>query len=216
ELSAVGLPSILVPYPHAADHHQLHNARVLLDAGAAMLVRDEAADARTLGTMVEELLGDTDRCARMGDVRDPRQVLDIVEGCQTVFHLAALVGIPYRYAAPESYLQTNVVGSQNIATACQRAEVERRVQMRNLRQRADGADRAGPSIAAAVAVFGEQDRRRRTGAQLSSFVRSAGSGGAPVQRLRSAAERTRGYSCCSRPTAQRRHHDPARKPGSHA
>ncbi|MFJ4186843.1 SDR family NAD(P)-dependent oxidoreductase [Kitasatospora sp. NPDC089509] len=53
-----------------------------------------------------------------GDVRDAHRVLDAVAGCDTVFHLAALIGIPYSYQAPEAYVQTNVVGTQNVAAAC--------------------------------------------------------------------------------------------------
>jgi NAD dependent epimerase/dehydratase len=56
-----------------------------------------------------------------GDVRDQDRVLAAVEGRDVVFHLAALIGIPYSYEAPESYVQTNVVGSFNVATACRRA-----------------------------------------------------------------------------------------------
>jgi NAD dependent epimerase/dehydratase len=56
-----------------------------------------------------------------GDVRDAQRVLAVVEGCDTVFHLAALIGIPYSYVAPESYVQTNVMGTQNVAAACIRA-----------------------------------------------------------------------------------------------
>ncbi|MGC0423260.1 SDR family NAD(P)-dependent oxidoreductase [Embleya sp. AB8] len=55
-----------------------------------------------------------------GDVRDAHRVLDAVQGCDTVFHLAALIGIPYSYQAPEAYVQTNVVGTQNVAAACVR------------------------------------------------------------------------------------------------
>jgi NAD dependent epimerase/dehydratase len=63
-----------------------------------------------------------------GDVRDLDRVLAVVEGCDVVFHLAALIGIPYSYLAPGSYVQTNVVGTQNVATACLRADVRRMVQ----------------------------------------------------------------------------------------
>jgi NAD dependent epimerase/dehydratase len=62
-----------------------------------------------------------------GDVRDPGRVLTVVEGCEVVFHLAALIGIPYSYVAPESYVQTNVMGTQNVAAACRRAGVARLV-----------------------------------------------------------------------------------------
>jgi len=55
-----------------------------------------------------------------GDVRDPISVYDAVEGVDTVFHLAALIGIPYSYAAPDSYVQTNVVGTHNVLAACRR------------------------------------------------------------------------------------------------
>ncbi|MEV0281879.1 SDR family NAD(P)-dependent oxidoreductase [Streptomyces sp. NPDC050610] len=62
-----------------------------------------------------------------GDVRDAGRVLDAVAGCDTVFHLAALIGIPYSYEAPEAYVQTNVVGTQNVAAACRRHGVRRMV-----------------------------------------------------------------------------------------
>src|SRR5690606_4428552 len=50
-----------------------------------------------------------------------------VAGCDVVFHLAALIGIPYSYVAPESYVQVNVTGTLNVATACRRAGVQRMV-----------------------------------------------------------------------------------------
>jgi NAD dependent epimerase/dehydratase len=62
-----------------------------------------------------------------GDVRDGERVLGVVEGCDVVFHLAALIGIPYSYVAPESYVQTNVQGTLNVANACRRAGISRMV-----------------------------------------------------------------------------------------
>jgi NAD dependent epimerase/dehydratase len=62
-----------------------------------------------------------------GDVRDSERVAGAVEGCDVVFHLAALIGIPYSYVAPESYVQVNVQGTVNVATACRRHGVERMV-----------------------------------------------------------------------------------------
>jgi NAD dependent epimerase/dehydratase len=62
-----------------------------------------------------------------GDVRDYDRVAQAVEGRDAVFHLAALIGIPYSYEAPESYVQTNVLGTHNVATACRRAGVGRLV-----------------------------------------------------------------------------------------
>jgi dTDP-glucose 4,6-dehydratase len=52
-----------------------------------------------------------------GDVRDSHAVRQAVQGCDTVYHLAALIGIPYSYLAPESYIHTNVTGTMNIVQA---------------------------------------------------------------------------------------------------
>jgi NAD dependent epimerase/dehydratase len=62
-----------------------------------------------------------------GDVRDAERVAEAVAGCDVVFHLAALIGIPYSYVAPESYVQVNVQGTINVAAACRRHEVQRMV-----------------------------------------------------------------------------------------
>jgi NAD dependent epimerase/dehydratase len=60
-----------------------------------------------------------------GDVTDPFSVRKAVDGSQTVFHLAALIGIPYSYYAPHSYVSTNVVGTLNVMQACRDCEVEK-------------------------------------------------------------------------------------------
>jgi len=52
-----------------------------------------------------------------GDVRDPDFVRSIVKGSDVVFHLAALIAIPFSYAAPDSYIQTNVTGTLNVMQA---------------------------------------------------------------------------------------------------
>ena len=54
---------------------------------------------------------------RMGDVRDHRSVMDLIEGVDAVCHLAALIAIPYSYRAPESYLATNAAGTLNLLEA---------------------------------------------------------------------------------------------------
>ncbi|NUL06157.1 SDR family NAD(P)-dependent oxidoreductase [Streptomyces lunaelactis] len=69
--------------------------------------------------------GDVEMIA--GDIRDAGRVMDAVAGCDTVFHLAALIGIPYSYDSPGAYVQTNVVGTENIAEACRRHCVRRLV-----------------------------------------------------------------------------------------
>ncbi len=52
-----------------------------------------------------------------GDIRDGHAVRQAVQGCDTVYHLAALIGIPYSYLAPESYVDTNVTGTMNVVQA---------------------------------------------------------------------------------------------------
>lgn len=60
-----------------------------------------------------------------GDIADPYLVGGAVEGCDVLFHLAALIGIPYSYHAPASYVQTNVTGTLNVAEAARKAGVGR-------------------------------------------------------------------------------------------
>lgn len=52
-----------------------------------------------------------------GDVRDPDFCRHITRGCGTVFHLAALIAIPYSYVAPDSYVDTNIKGTLNMLQA---------------------------------------------------------------------------------------------------
>lgn len=60
-----------------------------------------------------------------GDVRDPHYCRKVTAGVDTVFHLAALIAIPYSYAAPDSYVDTNVKGTLNICQAALDNGVER-------------------------------------------------------------------------------------------
>ncbi|ATG91746.1 NAD-dependent 4,6-dehydratase LegB [Methylomonas koyamae] len=60
-----------------------------------------------------------------GDVRDPALCRSLCQGIDTVFHLAALIAIPYSYAAPDSYVDTNIRGTLNICQAARDAGVGR-------------------------------------------------------------------------------------------
>lgn len=60
-----------------------------------------------------------------GDVRDPNGVRTAVQGCDVIFHLAALIAIPYSYHSPDSYVDTNVKGTLNILQAARDCKVER-------------------------------------------------------------------------------------------
>jgi len=58
------------------------------------------------------------------DIRDPFIVRKSVHDCKTVFHLAALIPIPYSFLAPASYIETNVIGTLNILQACLDEQVD--------------------------------------------------------------------------------------------
>ena len=60
-----------------------------------------------------------------GNIQDPFSVNNAVKGQDTVFHLAALIGIPYSYKAPNSYVNTNVIGTLNILQACLDNNIEK-------------------------------------------------------------------------------------------
>jgi UDP-N-acetylglucosamine--N-acetylmuramyl-(pentapeptide) pyrophosphoryl-undecaprenol N-acetylglucosamine transferase len=65
ELSHFGLPSILIPYPHAAEDHQTLNARIFEKAGAATLVAETEAAEQTLSKVLMGLLDDETRLSEM-------------------------------------------------------------------------------------------------------------------------------------------------------
>ena len=60
-----------------------------------------------------------------GDIRDPNGVRTAMEGCEIVFHLAALIAIPYSYHSPDSYVDTNVKGTLNIVQAARILKIKR-------------------------------------------------------------------------------------------
>ncbi|NVB39870.1 undecaprenyldiphospho-muramoylpentapeptide beta-N-acetylglucosaminyltransferase [Pseudenhygromyxa sp. WMMC2535] len=84
ELAAVGCPALLVPFPHATDDHQTHNAAALVEAGAARLIPQSELDADRLVAEVGGLLGDEAglekmRQAMLGAAR-PRAAAEILAG----------------------------------------------------------------------------------------------------------------------------------------
>ena len=58
-----------------------------------------------------------------GDIRDPHKMLNLCKGQEVIFHLAALISIPYSYEAVSHYLQTNVMGTNNVLQAALTAGV---------------------------------------------------------------------------------------------
>ncbi|AEG61552.1 undecaprenyldiphospho-muramoylpentapeptide beta-N-acetylglucosaminyltransferase [Desulforamulus ruminis] len=68
ELTLLGLPSILIPYPYAAENHQEHNARALADRGAAVLIKDAELTGLTLVEQMEGMIQDKNRLKDMAQV----------------------------------------------------------------------------------------------------------------------------------------------------
>ena len=66
ELTACGVPAILIPYPHATHDHQTHNARGLVDRDAAEMIADKDLDPEVLARKIETLLRDDARLRRLG------------------------------------------------------------------------------------------------------------------------------------------------------
>jgi NAD dependent epimerase/dehydratase len=60
-----------------------------------------------------------------GDIRDPYGVRTAMKGCEIVFHLAALIGIPYSYHSPDNYVDTNIKGTLNILQAARDFEIQK-------------------------------------------------------------------------------------------
>ncbi len=91
----------------------------------ALIHYDSRADRNNLEMVRPTILSEMD--VRAGDVRDPYFIMHLVKGCEVVFHLAALIGIPYSYMAPASYVETNIQGTLNVLQACLDAGVDRMV-----------------------------------------------------------------------------------------
>ena len=90
EFPAVGLPSILVPYPHAGPNQEV-NARYLVDHGAAEMVLDRELEERLLPS-VRLLLGDRDRLARMAEAARTLAVPDAAEAIAALLRDLAAPG----------------------------------------------------------------------------------------------------------------------------
>jgi NAD dependent epimerase/dehydratase len=101
-----------------------HLAELLVESGAQV-----RAMVRYGSTGSRGWLDTSDRVSDMdvfvGDVGDPHSVDNAVRGCDVVFHLAALIGIPYSYSAPGEYVRTNITGTMNVLQAARNHGVSR-------------------------------------------------------------------------------------------
>lgn len=106
-----------------------HLCELCLDKGAEVRAFVHY-NSRSDWGMLEDL--DSSRLAQIevmaGDLRDSEAVRRAVKGCHRVFHLGALIGIPYSYLNPADVVQTNVLGTLHVLQASLEAGVERMVQ----------------------------------------------------------------------------------------
>lgn len=101
-----------------------HLVDALLAEGASVVVLDAYNSTSSLGFLEGNAHPALE--VRLGDVADPFLAREVSEGIDTIFHLAALIGIPYSYVAPAHYVRTNVDGTLAVLEAA-RAEGVRRV-----------------------------------------------------------------------------------------
>jgi UDP-glucose 4-epimerase len=92
----------------------------------AFCIYDSRGSAGWLDTIPDEVRSCLD--LRFGDIRDARFVEAAMADIEIVFHLAALIAIPYSYVAPQSFIDTNVTGTLHVLEAARRAGVERLIQ----------------------------------------------------------------------------------------
>jgi NAD dependent epimerase/dehydratase len=105
-----------------------HLVEALVRAGArvrALVHYNSRGNLGHLNFIDPEVLASLD--VVFGDVRDRSAVRELIDGCELVFHLAALIGIPYSYRAPQSYVETNITGTLNVLEGCRQCGVRRLV-----------------------------------------------------------------------------------------
>ncbi len=105
-----------------------HLAEALVSRGAklrAFVRYNSRGDAGLLKQLAPDLLKEIEIVS--GDLADPDAVLRAARGCDTVFHLGALISIPYSYRHPHQVVTTNVLGTLNVLLACREAGVRRLV-----------------------------------------------------------------------------------------
>lgn len=76
-----------------------------------------------LDTLPGEIMKDVE--VFCGDIRDPNGVREAMKGCDAVFHLAALIAIPFSYHSPDSYVDTNIKGTLNVLQAARDLNLSR-------------------------------------------------------------------------------------------
>ncbi|MDO8619144.1 MAG: SDR family NAD(P)-dependent oxidoreductase [Candidatus Daviesbacteria bacterium] len=102
-----------------------HLVEKLIKSGANVraLVHYNSAGSNGL---LEDIDKVSEKCEIVaGDIRDSGFCIKLMEGIDVVYHLAALITIPYSYVAPQSFFETNVLGTVNLLEAAKNAQVKR-------------------------------------------------------------------------------------------
>lgn len=76
-----------------------------------------------LDTLPKDIMDNVEVCT--GDIRDPNGVREAMNGMEEVYHLAALIAIPFSYHSPDSYVDTNIKGTLNVLQAARDKNLER-------------------------------------------------------------------------------------------
>ena len=95
-----------------------HLTEELVSAGyrvRAMAIYNSQGSYGWLDTVPAEVMQHVE--VQLGDIRDAGSVRALMRDAQTVYHLAALIAIPYSYVAPRSYVETNITGTLNVLEA---------------------------------------------------------------------------------------------------
>jgi dTDP-glucose 4,6-dehydratase len=100
-----------------------HLAEHLVEKGFKVVAFDRYNPNNHWGWL-EESAYKNDMNVILGDIRDYDSVYKALEGCSAVFHLAALIGIPYSYTSPLAYIRTNVEGTYNVLEAAKNLDIE--------------------------------------------------------------------------------------------
>ncbi|MDE3400846.1 MAG: undecaprenyldiphospho-muramoylpentapeptide beta-N-acetylglucosaminyltransferase [Coxiella burnetii] len=89
EIASVGVASIFIPYPHAVDNHQFHNARFLEQAGAAIIISEESLTETDLMRWFEQFAQDRDRLLTMAEngrkLAKPEAVQRVIAQCKKFY-----------------------------------------------------------------------------------------------------------------------------------
>jgi len=101
-----------------------HLTEFLVEAGHDVVAFDRYNSDGTFGWLdTSHVKSDVNKV--FGDIRDQDSVFGAMAGCDRVFHLAALIGIPYSYVSPQAYVQTNILGTLNVLQSAKNLGVER-------------------------------------------------------------------------------------------